>query len=112
MDARRRSALKTMAGLIAAGVATPGTSANTSMITRAIPRSGEALPIVGLGTWQTFDVGAEASQRAPQKEVLETLVARGGKVVDSSPMYGEAERVAGDLSSELNLREKLFLATK
>jgi diketogulonate reductase-like aldo/keto reductase len=112
MDARRRSALKTIAGLIAAGASTPGTSATNSMITRPIPGSGEALPIVGLGTWQTFDVGAEAAQRAPLKDVLETLVGRGGKVVDSSPMYGEAERVSGDLTSELNLRDKLFLATK
>ena len=112
MDARRRSALKTIAGLIAAGTATPGSNASTSMITRPIPRSVEALPIVGLGTWQTFDVGAEASQRAPLSAVLEKLVARGGKVVDSSPMYGEAERVAGDLSGELNLRDRLFLATK
>ena len=56
------------------------------------------MPVVGLGTWQVFDVGVEASQRAPLKEVLQTLVARGGKVVDSSPMYGEAERVTGDLA--------------
>ncbi|HEX2827809.1 MAG TPA: aldo/keto reductase [Burkholderiales bacterium] len=82
------------------------------MITRPIPRSGEALPIVGLGTWQTFDVGPDASQRAPLREVLQTLVARGGKVVDSSPMYGESERVSGDLAAELDLRDKLFLATK
>lgn len=112
MDARRRSALKTIAGLIAAGAAMPATSASTSMITRPIPRSGEALPIVGLGTWQTFDVGPDASQRAPLREVLQTLVARGGKVVDSSPMYGESERVSGDLAAELDLRDKLFLATK
>jgi diketogulonate reductase-like aldo/keto reductase len=112
MDARRRSALKTIAGLVAAAAAAPARSASTSMITRPIPRSAEALPIVGLGTWQTFDVGAEASQRAPLKEVLETLVSRGGKVVDSSPMYGEAERVSGDLAGELDLRDKLFLATK
>jgi diketogulonate reductase-like aldo/keto reductase len=112
MDARRRSALKTIAGLIAAGAAMPATSASTSMITRPIPRSGEALPIVGLGTWQTFDVGPDASQRAPLRQVLQTLVARGGKVVDSSPMYGESERVSGDLAGELDLRDKLFLATK
>lgn len=112
MDARRRSALKTFAGLVAAAAATPATAASTSMITRPIPRSGEALPVVGLGTWQTFDVGTEASQRAPLKDVLQTLVGRGGKVVDSSPMYGEAERVAGDLSAELDLRDRLFLATK
>jgi aryl-alcohol dehydrogenase-like predicted oxidoreductase len=82
------------------------------MLTRPIPRSGEALPVVGLGTWQTFDVGANAPERAELKEVLRELVARGGKVVDSSPMYGEAERVVGDLSAEAGLRDQLFLATK
>jgi aryl-alcohol dehydrogenase-like predicted oxidoreductase len=113
MDARRRSALKTIAGLIAAApVRAAMPAANTSMITRPIPRSGEALPIVGLGTWQTFDVGAEATSRAPLREVLQTLVSHGGKLVDASPMYGEAERVSGDLANELGLRDKLFLATK
>jgi aryl-alcohol dehydrogenase-like predicted oxidoreductase len=82
------------------------------MLTRPIPRTGEALPVVGLGTWQTFDVGANAPERAELKEVLRELVARGGKVVDSSPMYGEAERVVGDLSAEAGLRDQLFLATK
>lgn len=82
------------------------------MSTRSIPRSGELLPVVGLGTWQTFDVGPNAPERAELKEVLRALVARGGKVVDSSPMYGEAERVVGDLSAEAGLRDQLFLATK
>jgi diketogulonate reductase-like aldo/keto reductase len=82
------------------------------MTTRPIPRSGEALPVVGLGTWQTFDVGPQASERAQLKEVLQGFVDRGGKLVDSSPMYGESERVTGDLTSELGLRERLFFATK
>src|SRR5688572_20208625 len=113
--ASRRSALKLFAGILAAGparAATPGAAPSSSMITRPIPRSGETLPVVGLGTWQTFDVGADAAERAGLKEVLQALVARGGKVVDSSPMYGEAERVAGDLTTELALRERLFFATK
>src|SRR5687768_9259832 len=113
--ASRRSALKLFAGLLAAGparAATPSAPASSSMITRPIPRSGETLPVVGLGTWQTFDVGLDAAERAGLREVLQTLVARGGKVVDSSPMYGEAERVAGDLTSDLGLRDRLFLATK
>jgi diketogulonate reductase-like aldo/keto reductase len=116
----RRSALKTVAGLlVAAGpgwAATPASistsSSGTSMTTRPIPRSGEALPVVGLGTWQTFDVGPQASERAQLKEVLQGFVDRGGKLVDSSPMYGESERVTGDLTSELGLRERLFFATK
>jgi aryl-alcohol dehydrogenase-like predicted oxidoreductase len=111
----RRSALKTFAGmLVAANPAWPATPSapGASVTTRPIPRSGEALPIVGLGTWQTFDVSPNAPERAELKEVLRALVERGGKVVDSSPMYGEAERVVGDLTSDLALRDRLFFATK
>jgi aryl-alcohol dehydrogenase-like predicted oxidoreductase len=85
---------------------------STSMLKRPIPRSGEMLPAVGVGTWQTFDVGANSPERAELKEVLRLLVERGGSVVDSSPMYGRAEDVVGDLSADLELREKLFFATK
>jgi diketogulonate reductase-like aldo/keto reductase len=113
--ASRRAALKGFAALLAAAgplrAATP-TATRASMITRPIPRSGEALPVVGLGTWQTFDVGADPAARNGLKEVLETLVANGGKLLDSSPMYGPAERVSGDLTSELDLRDRMFLATK
>lgn len=82
------------------------------MSTRPIPRTGELLPVVGVGTWQTFDVAPGASERADLKDVLRLLAAHGGSVIDSSPMYGEAERVVGDLASELGLREKFFFATK
>lgn len=85
---------------------------SSAILKRRIPRSGEMLPVVGVGTWQTFDVGAQAPERAELKEVLRLLVGGGGSVVDSSPMYGEAERVAGDLAAELRLRDKLFFATK
>jgi aryl-alcohol dehydrogenase-like predicted oxidoreductase len=85
---------------------------SSALLKRPIPRTGELLPAVGVGTWQTFDVGVEAPERAELKEVLRLLVGGGGSVVDSSPMYGEAERVLGDLSAELRLREKLFFATK
>jgi diketogulonate reductase-like aldo/keto reductase len=82
------------------------------MLTRPIPSSGEALPVIGLGTWQSFDVGADAAARAPRAEVLRRLVAGGGRVIDSSPMYGRAEGVAGDLLAAAGVREKTFLATK
>jgi diketogulonate reductase-like aldo/keto reductase len=82
------------------------------MITRAIPSSGEKLPVIGLGTWQSFDVGSGASERQPLEEVLGAFSKLGGKVVDSSPMYGRAEAVIGDLAAKLRLRESLFLATK
>src|SRR5687768_6108545 len=65
------------------------------------------LPPIGLGTWQTFDVGGDAGARAPLREVLKLL---DGNVVDSSPMYGSSETVAGDLIAEL--KKRLFVATK
>lgn len=79
---------------------------------RPIPRSGETLPVIGLGTWQTFDAGSTDAERAPLREVLREFVRLGGSVVDSSPMYGNAEAVVGDLAAALGVRERLFLATK
>jgi aryl-alcohol dehydrogenase-like predicted oxidoreductase len=85
-------------------------SASDRMLTRPIPSSGEKLPVIGLGTWQTFDVNP--AQSGPLTEVLNTFVKLGGRVIDSSPMYGRAEQVIGDLLTKLNLRDSLFLATK
>ena len=82
------------------------------MHTRPIPASGEALPVIGLGTWQTFDVGANAAAQAPLKEVLQALFDAGGRVVDSSPMYGTSESVVGELCTQLGICGPLFLATK
>ncbi len=84
----------------------------TVLIERAIPSSGEKLPVIGLGTWQSFDVGASAAERQPLEEVLSTFVKRGGRVIDSSPMYGRAEGVIGELAEKLGLHRSLFLATK
>ena len=85
--------------------------ARQRMHMRAIPSSGETLPLVGIGTWQTFDARAD-SDRAALREVLRRFAQAGGRVVDSSPMYGAAESVVGELSAELGLREQLFMATK
>lgn len=85
---------------------------NAEMLRRAIPSSGEKLPVIGLGTYRAFDVGSAEAERAPLEEVLQLFVQRGGQMVDTSPMYGEAEQVVGALSSKLGLRERLFLATK
>jgi diketogulonate reductase-like aldo/keto reductase len=82
------------------------------IMTRKIPSTGEELPAIGLGTWQVFDVGGNAAERAPLREVIARFEKAGGKVIDSSPMYGSAESVAGDLVAELGLRDKLFIATK
>lgn len=81
------------------------------ILNRAIPSSGETLPVVGVGTWQTFDVNREEEKPA-LTEVLQTLVKNGGKVIDSSPMYGQSEQVVGELSQEAGLNDKLFIATK
>ncbi len=83
-----------------------------SIVRKSIPRTGEALPVVGLGTWQTFDVGATQAAREPLKEVLREFARAGGSVIDSSPMYGNSETVAGDIAQELGLHKQLFLATK
>lgn len=70
------------------------------------------LPVVGLGTYQSFDVGGGASERDPLKDVLRLFVQQGGKLVDSSPMYGPSESVVGDLATELGITGRLFMATK
>jgi diketogulonate reductase-like aldo/keto reductase len=82
------------------------------MQTRRIHSSGASLPVVGCGTWRVFDVGAGAEERAPLAEVLRILFEAGGSVIDSSPMYGPAESVAGDLLAASDARGKAFIATK
>lgn len=113
MEISRRKAL----GLLAAGGSLafyPAWLKNESMeiLKRKIPSSGQTLPVIGLGTWQTFDVGNSENERNPLKEVLKILVGKGGAVVDSSPMYGRSERVVGDLAETLKIHSKLFKATK
>ncbi len=104
---------RTVLGLMAAAAAGPSPArAASSILTRPIPSSGEAIPVVGLGTWRTFDVGPAPAERAPLKTVLQRFVELGGRVIDSSPMYGTAESVAGDLAAELAVTDKLFFATK
>ena len=83
-----------------------------SILRRAIPSTGEKIGVVGLGTWQTFDVGNSSIQRGPLKEVLKVLVNNGGNLIDSSPMYGSSEKVVGDLTNELGLSDSIFSATK
>src|SRR5687767_12680785 len=100
MSHQRRQLLKMAAVTIAAAAMPEAASAAPSLLQeRPIPRSGERLPVVGIGTWQTFDVGPKAPERAELADVLRGFVAHGGRVLDSSPMYGQAERVVGDLSA-------------
>ncbi|HEX3861646.1 MAG TPA: aldo/keto reductase [Stellaceae bacterium] len=86
--------------------------AEPAMITRPIPATGEAMPVIGLGTWQVFDVGVDDRARQPLQTVLRDFTAAGARMIDSSPMYGRAEAVTGDLVRDMNLRQRLFLATK
>src|SRR5437667_4263845 len=105
----RRAVLR----LMTAAAARPApASASPAPLARPIPSSGETIPAVGLGTWRTFDVGASPTERGPLKDVLKDFAELGGRVVDSSPMYGAAESVVGDLAADLAITDKLFLATK
>ena len=101
------------AGALVAGALTmPPASRGAEVLTRAIPRTGERLPAVGLGTWQVFDVAGNAAELAQARDTLRVFVERGGRVVDSSPMYGSSETVTGQLAAELSVQGKLFVATK
>jgi diketogulonate reductase-like aldo/keto reductase len=82
------------------------------MLTRPIPSTGEAMPVIGLGTWRAFDVGMDEATRSRLREVLQTLLDAGGRIIDSSPMYGRAEAVTGDLLAELAAPPRAFFATK
>ena len=98
-------------GALALGGAGPA-PAEDRMLTRPIPSSGKALPVIGCGTWRGFDVGSSAAERAPLAEVLRVLFEAGGTVIDSSPMYGRAEGVVGDLLAASGTRDRAFIATK
>lgn len=82
------------------------------MLQRPIPKTSEQLPVVGIGTWQTFDVGNTRPELEPRKAVLDILFDAGGRVIDSSPMYGRAEAAVGTLLTEMRARDKAFIATK
>jgi aryl-alcohol dehydrogenase-like predicted oxidoreductase len=84
----------------------------TPLIERAIPSTGEKLPIVGVGTARNYENPATADALAPLREVLREFPQRGGRVLDTAPSYGRAESVVGDLLQELGNRNRYFLATK
>ena len=105
MDPRRRALL----AFLAAAAAIRPALAQDRIMSKQIPSTREPLPVIGVGTWQTFDVGADNAARAQLRDVLKLLK---GNVVDSSPMYGSSESVAGDLIAGLGTREQIFMATK
>lgn len=113
----RRDLLKTS---LAAGVALAVGGARTAfaggldaaLVTKAIPATGERLPVIGIGTARRFDVGPEASALKMLREVLRNLPKLGGTLVDTAPSYGRAESVIGELVEEIGNRDQLFIATK
>jgi len=109
----KRSAFLGLAGAALLGrPATAQSTVGSRMHQRKIPSSNEMLPVIGCGTWRTFDVGGKPEDRAPLAEVLKVLFDSGGSVIDSSPMYGAAEGVVGDLLAAAGTRDKAFIATK
>jgi diketogulonate reductase-like aldo/keto reductase len=116
----RREAARLLVAATAAGLLLPVNTASAqekresklAILMRPISSSGDKVPVIGLGTWQVFDVGSSDLERKPLGDVLSLFVKLGGRVIDSSPMYGPAEEVIGDLATKLALRDSLFLATK
>ena len=83
-----------------------------SRILKRIPSTGEPLPVIGMGSSRTFNVGDDTEERAVRVEVLRTFFAHGGTIIDSSPMYGSSEEVIGHCLAQLEKKDNLFAATK
>src|SRR5262245_56821373 len=92
----RRDWLRLAPALMLGG-SMPAARAADRILHRPIPKTGEAIPAVGLGTWQGFDVAGNAAETVQAREALKSLVELGGRMIDSSPMYGSAESVSGQL---------------
>jgi len=112
IDRGRRRVVAGSALGLAGTVLWPSIAQANSLIQRPIPRAGERLPVIGLGTWLTFDIGASRFDLARRRRVLEVFYAGGGRLIDSSPMYGRAEAVVGELVSQLGRASSTFAATK
>jgi aryl-alcohol dehydrogenase-like predicted oxidoreductase len=97
--------------MMAANTTVSRSAASDALLQRKIPSSGEALPLIGLGTSGPFEVSAEPAQRAPLRQVLQAFFAAGGRLIDTSPMYSSAEQVLGELLSA-DMQQRAFLATK
>lgn len=108
----RRRLIKALAASPLLTMTTDTRAQPADLITRPIPRSNERLPAIGIGTWQTFDVPAGNLAATELRDTLRRFAELGGKVVDSSPMYGHAEAAVGHLATALGNRSSLFYATK
>ncbi|MGA9335111.1 MAG: aldo/keto reductase [Rudaea sp.] len=95
-----------------AAPAASSSAATGSMRTHRIPVSGEVLPVIGMGTSGSFEIGTDPAEREARREVLRRFFAGGGRLIDTAPSYGTAESVLGDLLAELEFRDRAFLATK
>lgn len=100
------------AGTALATMPSPGLASSSAPLNRKIPKSGEWLPAVGMGTWITFNVGSNPALRNQRAEVLRKFFEMGGGMIDSSPMYGSAEDVLGYCFERLGSTKGLFSATK
>ncbi len=107
----RRRSLQLIAAM-GAGAALGARAAAPIMLARRIPSSGESLPVIGLGTSQTFDIAGEGADFDAALEVTRLFARGGGRLVDSSPMYGAAESAVGRLAAQAGAADKLFYATK
>jgi aryl-alcohol dehydrogenase-like predicted oxidoreductase len=113
MSTRRQFLGQTaLVAALGSAFASRGLLAAEPMQSRAIPSSGEAIPVVGMGSSGSFEVGTDPAVRAPLRDVLRRFAAGGGRLIDTAPSYSTAEDVLGDLIAELGLRDQLFLATK
>ena len=110
----RRAFLASMAALGVAVQLDCGrqSAASRPVLTKPIPATGERLPVIGMGSWLTFDVGDSKKLRAERLEVLQALFDAGGAVIDSSPMYGSSEAVIGYCLGRIANTQALFSATK
>jgi diketogulonate reductase-like aldo/keto reductase len=113
MDPTRRAVIRAMAASAAASLLRPLSAlAQSAPITRPIPSTGEQLPVVGLGTWITFNVGDDAELRDECAAVMRAFFREGGRVIDSSPMYGSSQSVVGYGLEKLGRPQGVFSADK
>jgi len=112
--AGRREILRSLAALAASATCPSlgGTTPQSAILTRAIPSSGEALPVVGLGSWITFNVGNDRVARDACTDVMRSFFDAGGRLIDSSPMYGSSQEVIGHGLARLGRPSRLFSADK
>ncbi len=108
---RRRDLLQLVPALGAANVFAQA-PAQPAVLTKPIPSSGEQIPLIGLGTWITFNVGNDTAARAQSAEVMRQFFAAGGKLIDSSPMYGSSQGVIGEALQKLRSQSSVFSAEK